>query len=222
MTRQFLDYTQLIGKRYGRLTVVLTGGRNKRREKLLHCRCDCGGEIETPYPRLKSGNTKSCGCLQPEKARISGLAKTTHGGYRSDTYKSYRLMLRRCYDINHISYKTHGGRGIKVADRWRGPDGFENFRVDMGERPDGMTLDRYPDNDGNYGPSNCRWATAREQARNMRSNRLITARGRTMVLKDWAIELGLSSTTILDRIKRGWTEEEAVTTPAHQKPVSKL
>ncbi|MGY8988455.1 MAG: hypothetical protein ACKVG7_07840, partial [Flavobacteriales bacterium] len=112
-------------------------------------------------------------------------------------------------------YDGYGGRGISVCDRWR--DSFENFLADMGERPSNEhSIDR-KDNDGNYEPDNCRWATKKEQGRNRRSNRILTFNNKTQTLIEWSEELGISSAVIRQRIKAsGWSIEEALTTPARQ------
>jgi hypothetical protein len=110
---------------------------------------------------LKSGATMSCGC-----------ARATLGGLSTNfAYGSYSKMIDRCTNPKHDKYAYYGGRGITVCDRWSGPSGFQNFLADMGPRPEGTSIDRI-DNDGNYEPSNCRWATAKEQARNRRPARL--------------------------------------------------
>jgi hypothetical protein len=111
-------------------------------------------------------------------------------------------MRRRCSNSNARYFKDYGGRGIKVCTRWLGRDGFENFFADMGECPVGFTLDRR-DNDGDYEPSNCRWATRKEQARNRRSSRDITIDGRTMTLAAWAEALSVKYTTLRNRLYAG-------------------
>ena len=126
---------------------------------------------------------------------------------KGSTWQSWHAMNKRCRDKRDANY---GGRGIRVCDRWTGRDGFSNFLLDMGERPSGMTLDRI-DVDGDYAPSNCRWACPAEQARNTRRNILITYQGRTQILEDWAREVGINWTTLYERIHTcGWTVERAL------------
>lgn len=115
-------------------------------------------------------------------------------------------MIRRCTVPTEKSYARYGGRGIMVCERWRR---FENFVEDMGERPKGTTLER-KDNDGNYEPDNCKWATRAEQMRNMRVNRHLTANGKTMIVRDWSHERNLPPNTILNRLNRKWTVDEAL------------
>jgi hypothetical protein len=136
-------------------------------------------------------------------------------------YRVWRGMHNRCYNNNQKSYQDYGGRGIVVDQRWHGKEGFENFFRDMGEKPEGATLERI-DNNGPYSPENCRWATRDEQANNKRNNRWITANGETLTLAQWARRLGCNSANILYRIKSGVPEHEAVTKPVADRPNAKL
>lgn len=126
-------------------------------------------------------------------------------------------MKRRCYDQGRSCYKHYGGRGIVVCERWR--SSFANFLTDMGEAPDGMTLDRI-DSNGNYEPSNCRWASWDQQQRNRRDNIVLSAFGETKVAIDWARDprCPVSDGTIINRIRRGWSPERAITTPSQNQP----
>lgn len=136
-------------------------------------------------------------------------------------YRVWRAMHNRCYDSNVKSFKDYGGRGITVCDRWHGRQGFHAFLADMGEKPEGATLDRI-DNNGPYSPENCRWATRYEQASNKRNNRWITANGQTKTLSQWARDLNTSTGLILYRLKAGMSEEQAVTKPVSKRPNAKL
>jgi hypothetical protein len=125
-------------------------------------------------------------------------------------YWTWRGMLLRCSSKHSAHYSKYSGRGISVCHRWRS---FENFLHDMGDRPDGMTLDRI-NNDGNYEPGNCQWASKRAQSRNRRNIRPLTLRGETKLLTDWASEMGIRPSTLSMRIdKYGWSIEKALTTP---------
>jgi len=136
-----------------------------------YCTCDCGGVIVTLASSLNRGKTASCGCLRRETARATGKGETRHGhtsGRPSLTWKSWKSMRDRCLLTTATGYERYGGRGIVICEAW---STFENFLADMGERPAGMTLDRI-DTNGNYEPSNCRWANKKTQGRNTRTVKL--------------------------------------------------
>jgi hypothetical protein len=138
----------------------------------------------------------------------------SHGhatGKRSATYRSWESMKSRCENPHSDQYPRYGGRGIRVCERWQ--SSFEHFLADMGERPEGTTLDRFPNSNGNYEVSNCRWANAKDQARNRSSNVAITYEGRTQTMAAWCEEFGLSKALVHYRIKRGHSLD-AVFSPA--------
>lgn len=161
----------ITGTVFGRLEVVGYGGR-KGKAILWLCKCECGNMVKCRLDHMKTGRTKSCGCLNIELQRKSFQ---THGLAPADKRKRHPLysvwcgMKKRCYTKSAHNYEYYGGRGIKVCDRWR--DDFLAFVVDMGEKPDGYTIER-KDNDGDYCPDNCIWADKSTQMRNRRPRSL--------------------------------------------------
>lgn len=142
--------------------------------------------------------------------------KPVHGHSYSPEYRAWQTMRLRCTEPKNSAYHAYGGRGIRVCARWL--NSVEAFIADMGPKPSPKhELDRYPDNDGNYEPGNCRWATRSENDRNRRSNRLVECRGETLTLVAWAERGGVRAETIAERLDRGWEPERAIFTPARAK-----
>ena len=207
------DTGDLTGAVFGRLKVIHAAGSqrtpNGTVRRMWLCECDCGRTTTVQVANLRSGATRSCGCLREEAMRN---ANRTHGNSSSREYGSWRAMRERCTNPNNSHYRMYGGRGIRICERWAV---FDNFLMDMGPRPAGTTLDRFPDVDGNYEPANCRWATPAQQSRNTTRNVTITWDGETMCLKDWATRLGMTHIALKHRLDR-WPIERAMTTPNRQ------
>lgn len=196
------------GQRFGRLVTIAEAAR-KGIDRAWSCVCDCGASLDIRAGALRTGNTRSCGCLRREQL---GDRARTHGQSGTPTYVTWTSMITRCTNPRVRIWPYYGGRGIAVCDRWRS---FEAFLEDMGERPSlGHSIDRIDPN-GHYEPGNCRWATDREQASNRRprrTSRMLTAFGKTQTLAAWARETGLGRVTITQRLKRGWSIERALET----------
>ena len=198
--------TSLIGERFGRL-VVLQNVTTKGKTKLL-CKCDCGIEKIVRLDHLKGGLVVSCGCYQ---ASITGDRSRTHGMSKTRLYRIWKGMRNRCYNKNTPGFELWGGRGITVCDSWQHFEPFFEWAVANGYT-DELSIDRI-DNNGNYEPSNCRWANKTEQARNRRSNRMITFNGITKYISDWDKDIGSrKSGRVHARLEAGWSIEKAVTT----------
>ena len=195
-----------VGAIFTELTVVSIDS-----SKLVTVRCSCGAQKQVVKYQLTQGKTRSCGCM----ARAwQSKAHRTHGLRHHSLYKTWFEMHERCTNPAKDNFKHYGGRGIKVCERWAE---FPEFLVDMGERPDGMTLDRYPDHNGNYEPSNCRWATKHEQMSNMRTNRYIVVNGERMMMSDAARRFGLSVQLIQKRLDvLRWDDTRSATEPARK------
>lgn len=192
---------KLFGQVFGKLTAVSYVSRGK-----WICRCECGNTKTVCASSLVKGNTKSCGC---QWHAVS--ARKTHGLTESAEYKVWCGIKRRCFNQNEKCYPNYGGRGITMCDRWA--NSFEAFLDDMGKRPsDKHQIDRI-DNDGDYAPGNCRWATRKYQCRNRRSSRTITHNGQTRTLAEWQEITGIGWSTIKHRVEHGWPVDLALTTP---------
>lgn len=147
------------GSQYNNITAISFIHKDKHNNHIWECKCFCGVIFAVQKQKLTSLTVKSCGCLENHK---------THNMSFTSTYKSWQAMIYRCTNIKSDKYYRYGGRGITVCARWI--NSFENFYVDMGDRPEGKTLDRV-NVDGNYEPSNCKWSTPKEQANNRRSSK---------------------------------------------------
>lgn len=198
----------LTGNAFGRLIVLQRDGTSTNGKAQWRCRCQCGRETTAVGSELRNGHTTSCGCWRVERNRTSSLS---HGQHGSATYKTWEAMKTRCTNQNVKSYADYGAKGVKVCARWA--ESFEAFLADMGERPAGTTLDRWPNTRGDYEPGNCRWATRIEQQRNTSSSVMLTFDGMTLTQAEWAERTGIAQETLSYRMRRGWPAEKALTIP---------
>lgn len=192
----------LTNQRFGKLIAMSMHSADSYGRKKWLCLCDCGNSSIVSSDNLRRGHTLSCGCV---KAKRAAEASITHGHTSimvSPEYRAWVHMKTRCYNVNASNYYLYGGRGIKVCDRWF--NSFENFFADMGMRPSAEhSLDRYPNVNGDYELSNCRWATKIEQARNKRNNRIINYNGKMIPIWELSDIVGSNDGVIRNRINRG-------------------
>lgn len=184
--------------RLGKLTILKETKRTKSGDRQYLVRCDCGTETIMSKSNLSREvkTQKSCGCI-----------KRKHGLWKTRSYETWLGMMKRCYNESARNYPRYGGRGIRVCEQWHD---FERFYRDMGERPKGMSLER-TDNQGDYFPENCVWATPAEQSKNRRSTIFVTYNGITQCVSDWAKQLGIPRTRVYARIRKlGQTPKKAL------------
>lgn len=199
------------GDRYSRLTIVKEVERKNKVRRRFLCQCDCGNTKEIDLCNLNNGNTSSCGCLWKE---VISKSSVTHGLSGTRIYRSWAHMLGRCGNENDKRFEHYGERGIEVCEEWLDFQNFYDWATENGYS-DELTIDRI-DVNGNYEPSNCRWATWKEQQNNRRNNRLITFNNETLTSEEWADRLGIDSGTIRYRLSIGWTVKDALMKPARK------
>ena len=195
------------GEKYGRLTVLEEAGRTKSGRLQFKCMCDCGNETISESSNIERGNSTSCGCYRTEFF-------TKHGMVDSPEYHTWCALRSRCYNKNNKKYADYGGRGITVCDRWL--ESFNNFINDMGKKPGSRYSIERKNNDGNYKPENCKWATQIEQASNRRNNHNLTHNGETHPIAEWERILGFKNGTVKARLLHGWSEVKALTQPVNK------
>ena len=192
------------GDKYGRYSVLGIFKEEEKYPKYARVQCECGSPVRyVPVDTLRSGTSKSCGCLQKEIV-------TKHGAWNNPLFNVWKNMISRCTKPNDKRYARYGGRGIKVCDRWLD---VTNFIADMAIGYEkGLQINR-KDNDGNYSNENCEWATTKAQTRNYSRNVVIEHNGKILCVVDWAIKTGIPAKTIYDRISHGWSPIDAITKP---------
>lgn len=197
----------LTGQKFGRLTVVKRAENSKSNKTRWECICDCGNELITVGAQLKNGRTKSCGCLQKE---LLSKRVRTHGMTNERLYGIWCGIKQRCFNPNIDAYKNYGGRGITMCDEWF--NDFSKFQkwALKNRYSDDLTIER-KDVNGNYEPSNCCWTTRKMQSRNRTDSHNITCGGKTMILTDWALYLGVTRGRLAYLLKRSnFSEEETI------------
>lgn len=199
MNRRFNQIEDMVGKRFGRWTVLRRYASEQAHARWL-CVCDCGTERDVSGATLRVGQSTSCGCFVSE---LNVLNKSTHGMYGTRTYRIWQTMKRRCHSPNSTGYANYGLRGITVCQRWR--DGFANFLADMGEAPVDLSIDRINPN-GNYEPANCRWATDLEQQGNKRSCVYVRVDGAVVCMAEAARRLSITRAVADRRLREGKIE----------------
>lgn len=203
-----MKFIDISGQRFGRLVVVGRAGAVPG-STTWHCVCGCGVKTIVRGCLLKAGHTKSCGCIKTENMTTLNVSRITHGQSNSPEWNSWQAMIVRCTRKSTNYYANYGGRGITVCPKWR--HSFETFLKDMGPRPRGTTLDRYPHNAGNYEPDNCRWATPKEQANNTRTNKYLEFQGERLTIAQWCDRLAISRSTVVRRLKKTWAIDRVLT-----------
>jgi hypothetical protein len=190
-------FQDLTGRTFGRLTV--TAFAEKRGKKLYwKCRCDCGNETIVVSYALTAGTSSSCGCFRRE---FRSKESVTHGLRSVPEYNIWAGIKQRCCNPSSELFARYGARGITICDRWR--ESFEAFYADMGPRPTPQHTIERKNNDGNYEPGNCIWATMKVQERNRRNNRLLTHEGITATIAEWSERTGIAYATIYSRLRKG-------------------
>jgi len=192
----------IIGLRFEKLTVLSeVPERTKQGKVLFECKCDCGNTINVIGSKLKNGWTKSCSCLQKEvTSKRSKIDNKTHGLSKTSIYTTYHTMISRCNNPKNESYPHYGGRGIKVCERWM--ESFENFFEDMGEKPNVKYSIERIDYNGNYEPSNCKWADVYEQENNKSTNVNISYRDNLYTVAELSRMLNINYSTLWNRTVR--------------------
>lgn len=191
----------MIGKQFERLTVLSEQGTDDAFNKLYLCQCVCGNKKIAKGSYLRAKRIKSCGCKNVE-TRFGNLINNnhiSHGYSNTRTYRTWASMKQRCSPTaKNKSKRLYYDKGIRVCERWMS---FENFLADMGERPDGMTIDRI-DSSKDYEPNNCRWATPKEQGNNTDFNHIVEFKGKRQTISQWANDLGIKPNTLWYRLNR--------------------
>ena len=206
-------YTDITGQKFGRLTAISLHSRNANKHILWLFECDCGEKRISLAAAIKQGRVVSCGCHRNEQSRL----RVKHGLSETSTYTAWKGMKSRVKGKDDICIKHYLNKGITICERWQ--NSFENFMLDMGERPTGMTLDRI-DNNGNYEPGNCRWTTQKQQVANTCRTIYVDFKGQKTCLKHACQEGNVNYDAVRSRLRAGREPQEAFTTPFRLRKVS--
>lgn len=204
---------QLVGKKFGRLTVIEDVGNDKNGCSLWRCVCECGNETIVVGSQLTYGHTTSCGCRQKEAYK--SIDNTTHGESHTKLYNAWAAMKQRCNNPSSQCWENYGGRGITYCSEWENYNVFREWAINNGYN-DELTLDR-EDVNGNYDPNNCRWVPVSIQNNNKRTNRILEIDGVSHTVGEWAKISGINYETLLYRLSRGVHPKEAVFSPLKRK-----
>lgn len=202
----------LTGQTFDRWVVLSRADAPGKRGSHWNCRCSCGATSVVSLSNLRSGASRSCGCLQKE---VVSARRKKHGMSQGcPTYSVWRNMINRCTNQRSIQFKDYGGRGITICDRWLGPDGFTNFVADVGLRPSPLHSIEREDVNGNYTPENVAWATRDIQNGNKRNSHKITIGGVTKTVTQWAKHYGVGQGMLYHRVvAQGMSVQEALAKP---------
>lgn len=221
MGRPLLD---LAGQTFTYLFVEVYIGR-RGHSSHYRCKCRCGTVVDVSRIALLNGTSKSCGCFRAERmgklALAHGMARHKRDGStkKSAEYKTWDGIKERCFNPNSTSYSNYGGRGVTMCEKWR--HSFEEFFSYVGARPSSLhSIDRWPNRYGNYEPGNVRWATAVQQGRNKRTNRIVNYDGVSVCLVEAAEMAGLPYYIVKNRIYKGWSVEQALAEPVNEEKVN--
>lgn len=211
-----MRFKDLTGKKFNRLTVIKRAKSTKRANGKTRtnwlCLCDCGNYVIVESSNLISGNSCSCGCFKLEKTKKTGKKNKTHGMTNTRIYRIWGNIKDRCLNKKCRDYNYYGGRGILICKDWIKFESFYNWSIKNGYK-DNLTIDRI-DVNGNYEPSNCRWATWTQQENNKRNTFFVEYNGKTQSISDWCRELNLNYNTIKSRLQfRKWTTKKSFETP---------
>lgn len=208
-TKSRVNLEKYVGQKKNLLTVIGFSKLPQDKMWYLDCQCECGNKCRVLPYQFNKGAVKSCGCLKKNSpATIDKRSK-------HPLYGLWRQMVGRCENLNHPKYYRYGARGIKVCDEWHDFWKFVEWSDSIGGRPKNCTLDRI-DNDGNYEPSNCRWATSFQQSINRSSSHRLEYNGEAKTIAEWSLSTGLDWSLIHNRVSKGWSAEKALTTPLNK------